>query len=520
MGPSSSTHPVVVVGGGIGGLACALAACGRGLDVVVLERAEAVGGKVRVAAVGDREIDCGPTVLTMRAVFDSLFERAGLRLDEWLQLRPLSCLARHAWRDGSRLDLYTDEARSADAIADFAGSREADGYRRFVRYGAELLTRLEQPFLQHDNDGLLAMMGRVGLRGLPGLSKVDFGRSMWTALGDFFEDARLRQLFARYATYYGSSPFSAPATLNLIASVEQRGVWAVEGGMIALARAMAGAIERCGGRVLTGCGVAQLECGGDGRVDAVVLDDGRRMPCAALVWNGDPRMLADGSLGDAVQHAVRPTAAPDSLSAMTWSMLARPTGLELAYHTVCFSDDYVAEFDELFTRRRVPTHPTVYVCAQDRVGPAPSGDERLFCLVNAPAGTPHPEDEESTCRARMLEQLSACGLTFERTDASPIVAHTPSSFAGRFPGTRGAIYGAATHGAMAPFQRYRHRTKIRNLWLVGGAVHPGAGLPMVTMGGSWVADALATALPSTPRSRRAATSGGTSTGSPTTGSTR
>ena len=74
-------------------------------------------------------------------------------------------------------------------------------------------------------------------------------------------------------------------------------------------------------------------------------------------------------------------------------------------------------------------------------------------------------------------------LTFELTDASPIVAHTPSSFAGRFPGTRGAIYGAATHGAMAPFQRYRHRTKIRNLWLVGGAVHPGAGLPMVTMGG-------------------------------------
>lgn len=494
----------------MGGLAAALALVGRGARVLVVDGASEPGGKLRTLHHRGQAIDSGPTVLTMRPVFEELFATAGQRLEEHVSLQPLDIIARHLWPDGTQLDLFADETRSADAIAQLAGAAAADGYRRFCRYGAGLLERLEEPFLRHDNEGLFGLMRRVGPRGLSRLAQVDFARSMWRALADFFDDPRLRQLFGRYATYYGSSPYEAPATMNLIAQVEARGVWAVQGGMIALAQAIASAIVAGGGEVRLGCGAQRIERV-DARRSAVVLDDGTRVVASHVVFNGDPSRLTAGHLGDDVRNAVRPIEGDRSLSAVTWSAVGRSSGAELAYHTVCFSDDYQAEFEALFGRRAVPERPTVYVCAQDRIRGPVGGDERLFCLINAPAGVHH--DEEAPWRERMQRSLQACGVKIDLPNDA--VVTTPHAFANRFAGTEGALYGSATHGALAPFRRYRSATKLPNLWLVGGAVHPGAGLPMVTQGGLLVAKRIGTALASMPRSTKAATSGGTSTPSTT-----
>ncbi len=505
---SGSRWDVVVVGAGMGGLATALACSGAGLRVALVDGAAHVGGKIATAHSGERAIPYGPTVLTMREVFVELFARADFALDEHVRLRPLEILARHAWPDGSSLDLHADVERSAAAIAAFAGKRDAEGFHRYVRHGRALLDALEEPFLRHDNRGLVALIARVGPRGFGKLKGVDFARTMWRSLADFFGDPRLRQLFARYATYYGSSPFAAPATLNLIAQVEQRGVWSVDGGMIALARAVADAFVARGGDLLLGNDATRLERAGRS-IGAVVLADGRRLECAHVVFNGDPTRLVDGHLGADVRDAVRRVDAPPSLSAMTWSFVGRSSGLPLAYHTVAFGRDYPTEFDDLFVHGRVPRDPTVYVCAADRDVGTPDGPESLMCLVNAPAGV--FDAEESSCRARMEQSLRACGI--ELTPTSEPIHHGPRYFARRFPGTQGAIYGAATHGVMAPFRRYRSSTRITNLHLVGGAVHPGAGVPMVTLGGLSVATRIVADLASTRRSLPAATSGGTSTAS-------
>jgi 1-hydroxycarotenoid 3,4-desaturase len=509
---STSRCDVVVIGAGMGGLAAALATAGRGARVVVVDTADAPGGKLRAIEHRGRAIDSGPTVLTMRPVFEELFEAAGERLEDHVELRPLDVIARHLWPDGSQLDLFADEGRSADAVAAFAGASAADGFRRFCRYGEGLLDRLEDAFLRHDNEGLFGLMRRVGPRGLGRLAQVDFSRTMWRALGDFFPDPRLRQLFGRYATYYGSSPFEAPATMNLIAQVEARGVWAVAGGMIALGRAIADAIVAKGGELRLGCGASRIDRDIDGRL-AVTLDDGARLSAAHVVFNGDPTRLVGGQLGPDVRNVVRPIGAPASLSAITWSTTGRATGVELAYHTVCFSKDYEAEFEALFERGAVPERPTVYVCAQDRLAAAVDGDERLFCLINAPASQEGrgatASSEEASWQERMLQSMRDCGVTL--TLPSDAVRTTPQDFARRFPGTGGALYGSATHGALSPFRRYRVATKLPNLWMVGGAVHPGAGLPMVTLGGLLVAQRIGAALGSTLRSRGTGTSGGTST---------
>ena len=129
---------VVVVGGGVGGLVSAIELARQGMHVVVLERAARVGGKMRQVHVGGREIDAGPTVMTMRWVFDEIWDAAGASLDADLTLRRAHLLARHAWGSHQRLDLFADVDASAAAIADFAGKAEADGYRRFCAYAKDI----------------------------------------------------------------------------------------------------------------------------------------------------------------------------------------------------------------------------------------------------------------------------------------------------------------------------------------------------------------------------------------------
>ena len=172
----------------------------------------------------------------MRWVFDEIFEAAGATLDDYLSLRPAEVLARHAWGPSERLDLFGETARSADAIANFAGPSEAAGYLDFCREAQGIHDTLRDTFLAAAKTGPIGLAMRVGLRHTEALLRIRPFETMWSALGSHFRDPRLRQLFGRYATYCGSSPFLAPATLMLIAHVEQQGVWLVEGGMQRLPR--------------------------------------------------------------------------------------------------------------------------------------------------------------------------------------------------------------------------------------------------------------------------------------------
>ncbi len=501
----------VVIGAGVGGLSAALRLAGAGVDTLVLERAPEVGGKLRVVEVDGHSIDAGPTVLTMRSVFETLWAEAGLDFQTAVPTRPLDVLARHAWSGGDTLDLFADPHRSRDAIAEFAGPKEADAFLRFHRHAAKIYETVRGPFIEAPTPGVLSGLSRTGPTGLWQLMRIDWHRSLWRTLGSFFKNRRLRQLFARYATYYGSNPFSAPGTLALIANVEQEGVWRVEGGMIALARATADAIESLGGRIHCRRGVAEVLTDGDG-IRGVRCEDGSEVRCRNVVFNGDPRALTDGRLGPRAA-AAGPTKRPTpSLSAMTFCGLGRARRFDLRWHNVFFSDDYEAEFDAIFEDGRMPNAPTTYICAQDRGALHPAdASERLFCLINAPArGDEHEFTTEiDSCKNRMMQVLSRCGLELTM-DPSQTVVTTPSEFARRYPGTGGALYGPATHGATAAFARPAATTKIPGLFLVGGAAHPGAGLPMVTLGGRIAADRVLERSASTRRFRGAAMRGGTS----------
>ena len=206
---------------------------------------------------------------------------------------------------------------------------------------------------------------------------------------------------------------------------------------------------------------------------------------------------------------------------MTWTLRTRTAGFPLVRHNVFFDEDYASEFDDIFVRRRLPQRGTVYLCAQDRDDAAVAGqrDERLLVLVNAPAdgdARTFTDPETEACQSRSMARLRRCGLTLDLTQAT-VVRRTPHDFQRLFPGSGGALYGPASHGWMALFRRASSTSAgLEGLYLAGGSVHPGPGVPMAAMSGRLAAAALMGRLASTRRWRPAATSGGTSTPSATT----
>ena len=507
---------VVVIGAGIGGLVSAALLAARGCDVTVVEAAAGPGGKLREVLAGGDAIDGGPTVFTMRAVFDDIFAACGAALDDHLQMRPATILARHAWGQGGdkdRLDLFADPTASEAAIGDFAGAGAARGYRAFRAEAKRIFDALDQPFLRRTNTNPIALGWRMGLRGLPDYCTLRPYTSLWRALGGYFADPRLRQLFGRYATYCGSSPFKSPATLMLIAHVEASGVWLIDGGMHQLARALESLGRLNGVNFRYGLRVSEIVVE-RGRTTGVTLQNGERIAATAVVCNADPSALGAGYFGQAARGAAH--AVPlrrRSLGAMVWTGRARATGFPLVRHNVFFSGDYAAEFAAL-SQGKLAVSPSVYVCAQDRdaAGTAPALEsERLQIIVNAPPTgdfTTYTPAEIATCTRQMLDRVSQAGLSLDL--APTTVLTTPGGFESLFPSTGGALYGPASHGWAASFRRQGSRTRIPGLYCAGGSTQPGAGGPMAALSGRLAVEGLLSDRASMSRLHPMATPGGIS----------
>ncbi len=512
MPTSESATPTraMIIGAGIAGLACAIRLRAAGLQVTVLERHAEVGGKIRTMPSPAGPIDAGPTVLTMRHVFDDLFACAGEDLDDHVTLVRQDTVARHFWPDGTSLDLYADETLSTTAIAEFAGPTAARQFTRFCARTRALFEAFDAPMMQAPAPKLSALTAHV-LRHpklIPAMAPLSTLKSL---LKSSFSDPRLRQLFGRYATYVGGSPTHAPALLSLIWQAEAGGVWVVKGGMHKLTEALKGILLAQGVDIRTNAHVARIEAQ-SGRVAALHLDDGTRMACDVVVHAGDPRALATGAFGASTSQIAAQTAkAARSFSARVLSFAAMPHGPDLAHHNIFFAADAEGEFRDLMAGR-IPQNPSFYICALDRgQHKAPPELERFEIITNAPPTqqTSDPEDLDPWLH-QITQQMAAHGMRFSPTPTTTSVT-TAQTFGQMFPASMGALYGQSPHGLTAALQRPTARTRISNLYLAGGGTHPGAGVPMATLSARHAAEAIVSDLTSTSPSDQTAMRGGMST---------
>jgi 1-hydroxycarotenoid 3,4-desaturase len=332
-----------------------------------------------------------------------------------------------------------------------------------------------------------------------------------------FSDPRLAQLFGRYATYVGGSPYASPAILSLIWQAEAKGVWSVAGGMHKLAHTIAKLAHARGATFHYGATATRITRQ-NGRINGVQTDQGH-FPADVVLFNGDPRALAIGLLGDNAKLAVTPShTEPRSLSALVHAFAAMPSGVELAHHTVFFGHDPKAEFQAL-AKGEAPTDATLYLCAQDHGQLAPDAMQRFEIIMNAPPILRDSTKEKPSCQTQVFDRFRDFGLTFSPTPKEATLT-TPQEFDTLFPASLGSLYGRSPHGMMAAFKRPTARTKVTGLYLCGGGAHPGAGVPMATLSGQHAAAAIMTDHASTLTSHPMATRGGTLTGSAPAGPKR
>jgi phytoene desaturase len=484
---------VVVIGGGIGGLAAAIRLRSADMDVVLLERNDVVGGKVAVLRRDGYTYDLGPSLVTLPHILDAALRSAGTTLADEIALTRLDPQFAYHWVDGSSLTVPdADDARVAafDALSPGSG----DAWRRFDDHGRRVWDVSERTFLAGPMTNPVSLLRRM--RSPRDLIAIDALRTLDSAASAYFGDPRLRQWAGRYATYSGSSPFRAPATLACIAHVEARyGCWYPAGGVGMVRDAFERVARRVGVDVRTGAEVDHIAATGSG-VQGVRLADGTTLRTDTVVANVDAEHLYADLLPDA-RALRRVRRAERSTSGFVVCVGARGTTPGLTHHTVWFSGDSRAEFDALGAGRLAP-EPTVYACVSSVTDPtqAPTGCENWFLLVNTPAGVDVDRDEYAGV---VLDRVAAAGIDL-RPRAAHVSTLTPADIAecSRAPG--GAIYGTSSNGRRAAFVRPANRGSRPGLYLVGGSSHPGGGLPLVVTSARIVADMVL--RDRRPRSRR------------------
>ncbi|GIJ61572.1 phytoene desaturase family protein [Virgisporangium aurantiacum] len=468
---------VVIIGAGVGGLATAVRLAAAGHTVTVFEQADEVGGKLGRLVVptgsGEFRFDTGPSLVTLPHVFADVLPD--------LDLVELDPIVRHRFPDGSELDSCRDPDEFATRIGALAGPDAADDWRRLWRRAARVWDTSWRHILTRPLTSPLDV-GRLAWR-LRDLAAVAPGRTLRGLGRSTLRDHRLRMLLDRYATYAGADPRRAPAALVAIPYAELHfGGWYVPGGLARIADALLAAAQSRGVAVRLRTAVARIETAG-GRACGVTLADGTRVPADVVVANADAEHVYRDLLPTPARLA---KLADRSLAGFVVLLGLRGTS-DAAHHTVYFPADYDAEFDAVFGGR-IPADPTVFVTAAADDAVRPPGHEGWFVLVNAaPQGAvdwtvPGRADAYAD---RILDLLAERGADV-RDRVLFRAVRTPADLRDRAGAPGGTIYGTAAHG-LTGLLRPANRGPVRGLFLVGGSVHPGGGLPMVLLSSAIVA---------------------------------
>ncbi len=475
----------IVIGAGVAGLTAAIRLAGQGWDVNVYEKNPTVGGKMNEHHAQGFRWDIGPSVITMRGVFHDLFASVGRNLEDYITLLPVEPLTRYFYPDGTVLDASRDLPKMTDQIAQL-NERDVEGYLRYLSYAARIHRITGPVFIYNDPPKLWDILS-VPLHEMPA---VDPLRTMSGAINSFVESPKLRQLFGRFATYTGASPYSAPATLNVIAHVElTEGVWYPRGGIYAIADGLQKLALELGVEINAGCGVQQINVE-QGTATGVVLADGQTVQADAIVANLDVSMVYEKLLPSNIatqQRVEELTSVEPSCSGFIMLLGVEGTNEQLAHHNIYFSSDYPAEFRDIFDRGVPPADPTIYISISGKTDPdhAPDGCENWFVLVNAPPLGDAYDWNANTQQYRnlVLDKLAGYGLDVRQRIRYEQI-YTPADLERMTNARRGALYGASSNSKWTAFRRPNNRAHdVKGLYFAGGTTHPGGGVPMVMLSG-------------------------------------
>ena len=480
---------VIVIGAGIAGIASAIRQAVKGHEVAVYEANAYPGGKLSEFRSGDFRFDAGPSLFTMPQYVDELFSLAGKNPKDEFTYEKLETVCRYFYEDGTRINAWANRDKLAEEIA-LKTKDPASSVHQFLDYSAQIYDITHAIFLEKSLHQLRSFLNWETFKALFRFPKIDPFRSMNAANTDFFTDDKTIRFFNRYATYNGSNPYKAPATLNVIPHLEQHfGAYFPKGGMVAITQSLVKLAENLG-----------VKFNYHARVDEILVEDKK---VKGIRLNGEiipaDRVVSNMDIWFTYRQLLKNEVAPKrilnqerSSSALIFYWGIKAEFPELDLHNIFFSEDYKKEFAAIWEQQSIDVDPTIYVniSAKYQSGDAPKGAENWFVMINVPANTGQNWDELiAAARKNVIDKLSRM---LDRDIAPLIVSEElldPRSIEQKTASYQGSLYGTSSNNQFAAFLRHANfSSKIKGLYFVGGSVHPGGGIPLALLSAKIVDD--------------------------------
>ena len=490
---------IIIIGAGLGGLSAACRLAKSGFSVTILEKNDSVGGKVNFLEAKGYKFDTGASLLTMPHIFEELFEFCGENLEDYLTLEKLEPICRYFWSDGTIFDASQNLERTESEIAKIAPADVAN-FRKYLADSKQKYEVARRTFLAKSLNELPNLLTP---KNLTNLLKISTLNTLDKHNASYFQSPKLRQFFNRFATYNGSSPYKTPATFALIPYVEfGLGAWYVRGGIYEIPKALEKLARELGVEFRFGT-----------PVEKIIIKNGKAVGVKICIKEYDETIEeileadiiisnADAivTYRDLIDEKMRPSFSDKKLakrepssSGFVLLLGVKRQFSQLAHHNIFFSDDYKTEFHRIFNLKIFASRPTIYVCASSKTDAtqAPAGHENLFVLVNAPytAEITKWHIEAEPYRDLIIKKLEKFGLKDLGISIEFEQIITPEDFERIFNANRGSIYGVSSNGIFSAFRRIPNKSKdIENLFFVGGATHPGGGMPLVLLSGKMTSE--------------------------------
>ncbi|WP_435353696.1 1-hydroxycarotenoid 3,4-desaturase CrtD [Emticicia sp. SJ17W-69] len=487
---------VAIIGAGIGGIATAIRLANKGYNVAVFEANDYPGGKLSEFQQGDYRFDAGPSLFTMPQFVNELFEISNKNPIDYFQYIQLPEVCKYFWEDGTRLNVSADINQFAEDAEKKLGE-PAEKIRKFLKDSAFKYEILSGLFLEDSLHQLSTWTSKKAFRGYFNLHKLGIFGTMNGANECFFSTKKAVQLFNRYATYNGSDPYQTPATLNIIPHLEYNiGAFFPKDGMFGITQSLVRLAEDLG-----------VEFHYHTKVEEILVEDnivkGLKIRDSRNESKNDQNSPISGTL--LIHHSsliisnmdVTPTYRkllpkekhPDKIlnqdksgSGLIFYWGIKHHFKELGLHNIFFSDDYRTEFEHQFQKKTIYHDPTIYlnITSKYKKDDAPEGCENWFVLINAPAN--EGQDWEkiiAETRQNVINKLSRnLGVNIAELIENESILD-PRSIEFKTSSAQGALYGNSSNNKFAAFLRHANfSSKIKNLYFVGGSVHPGGGIPL------------------------------------------
>jgi phytoene desaturase len=482
---------VVVIGAGIAGIAASIRLAVKGYEVTVFEANSYPGGKLSEIAFDGFRFDAGPSLFTMPQYVEELFELAGKNPREHFGYQKLDVSCRYFYADGKQLTAYAHpEKFAAETESMVKGS--TGPLKKFAENSAAIYGITNHVFLESSLHRPQTYFKRATLKSVFKLAGIDAFRTMHQANNSFFQEDHLVQFYDRYATYNGSDPYQAPATLNVIPHLEQHyGTYFPAGGMYSITTSLVALSSSLGVQFKYNSPVEKIILQGKKAVAVRVNDteiDAGIIVSNADVWFTYHRLLKDhpGLFPRKILQQERSSSA----LIFYWGIKKKFPKLDL--HNIFFSADYKAEFDAIWKQKTICSDPTVYVNISSKLKPddAPLGCENWFVMINTPSNEGQDWDRLiAEAKKNILAKLSS--VLDEDINNLIVCEQTldPRGIESKTSSYQGSLYGNSSNSRFAAFLRHANKSsKIRNLYFCGGSVHPGGGIPLALLSAKIVSD--------------------------------